>query len=203
MPGSFTTPTISATIAEGGSLTVKITPSSALGAATTVRWVIVPKGKTPISSSDFSSLTGNASANMLTGGAGDDTLNGGAGADVLIGGAGNDIFVLETNGSNRATDVVTDFAATDKIQIDLTPTHLAVVNSLGSDAVKFEMAKNLAALKIANNSNYATCNTSNDATINDTVITHDNGTANTADDVVVMVLEDWTADLTFSQLDLV
>ena len=35
MPGSFTTPTISATIAEGGSLTVTITPSSALGAATT------------------------------------------------------------------------------------------------------------------------------------------------------------------------
>ena len=58
MPGSFTTPTISATIAEGGSLTVTITPSSALGAATTVRWVIVPKGKTPISSSDFSALTG-------------------------------------------------------------------------------------------------------------------------------------------------
>ncbi|MEK9912057.1 MAG: hypothetical protein VW707_09590, partial [Candidatus Puniceispirillum sp.] len=61
MPGSFTTPTISATIAEGGSLTVTITPSSALGAATTVRWVIVPKGKTPISSSDFSSLTGTLS----------------------------------------------------------------------------------------------------------------------------------------------
>jgi len=104
MPGSFTTPTISATIAEGGSLTVTITPSSALGAATTVRWMIVLKGKTPISSSDFSSLTGNASANMLTGCAGDDTLNGGAGADVLIDGAGNDIFVLETNGSNRATN---------------------------------------------------------------------------------------------------
>ncbi len=61
MPGSFTTPTISATIAEGGSLTVTITPSSALGAATTVRWVIVPKGKTPISSNDFSSLTGTLS----------------------------------------------------------------------------------------------------------------------------------------------
>lgn len=148
-------------------------------------------------------LIGSAFGDTLTGNASANKLNGGAGADVLIGGAGNDIFVLETNGSNRATDVVTDFAATDKIQIDLTPTHLALVNSLGNDAVKFEMAKNLAALKIANKSNYATGNTSNDATINDTVITHDNGTANTADDVVVMVLEDWTADLTFSQLDLV
>ena len=148
-------------------------------------------------------LIGSAFGDTLTGNASANKLNGGAGADVLIGGAGNDIFVLETNGSNRATDVVTDFAATDKIQIDLTPTHLALVNSLGNDAVKFEMAKNLAALKIANNSNYATGNASNDATINDTVITHDNGTANTADDVVVMVLEDWTADLTFSQLDLV
>ena len=61
MPGSFNTITISATVAEGGNLTVTITPSSALSAATTVRWVIVPKGKLPISSSDFSSLTGTLS----------------------------------------------------------------------------------------------------------------------------------------------
>ena len=38
MPGSFNTITISATVAEGGNLTVTITPSSALSAATTVRW---------------------------------------------------------------------------------------------------------------------------------------------------------------------
>ncbi|MGB0342197.1 MAG: hypothetical protein ACPGGG_02070 [Parvibaculales bacterium] len=61
MPGSFNDITLSATVAEGGNLTVTITPSSALSAATTVRWVIVPKGKLPISSSDFTSLTGTLS----------------------------------------------------------------------------------------------------------------------------------------------
>ncbi len=96
MPGSFTTPTISATIAEGGSLTVTITPSSALGAATTVRWVIVPKGKTPISSSDFSSLTGTLSIDDMAAltSACDlvvcvDTMNG-----HLAGGLGVDCFVV-------------------------------------------------------------------------------------------------------------
>jgi hypothetical protein len=96
MPGSFTTPTISATVAEGGSLTVTITPSSALGAATTVRWVIVPKGKTPISSSDFSSLTGTLSIDDMAAltSACDlvvcvDTMNG-----HLAGGLGVDCFVV-------------------------------------------------------------------------------------------------------------
>jgi hypothetical protein len=44
---------------------------------------------------------------------------------------------------------------------------------------------------------------SNDATVNDTVIWFTHGTSATTDDEIVMVLEDWTADLTFSQLDLV
>jgi hypothetical protein len=106
MPGSFTTPTISATVAEGGSLTVTITPSSALGAATTVRWVIVPKGKTPISSSDFSSLTGTLSftsgsntAQTLTLTPTNDTVITHLGADHAVGGSGANadtvIMVLE------------------------------------------------------------------------------------------------------------
>ena len=61
MPGSFTTPTISATIAEGGILTVTFTLISAWRGNHWRRWKIVPKGKTPISSSDFSSLTGTQS----------------------------------------------------------------------------------------------------------------------------------------------
>ncbi len=45
-------------VTEGGSFTVTITPKSALSSDVTVRWVIVPKGKLPISGSDFSTLTG-------------------------------------------------------------------------------------------------------------------------------------------------
>lgn len=52
-------------------------------------------------------------------------------------------------------------------------------------------------------SHYATGNAGNDASTPDTVITFTNGTPQTGDDEVVMVLEDWTADLTYTQFDLV
>ena len=194
MPGSFNNITLSATVAEGGNLTVTITPSSALSAATTVRWVIVPKGKLPISSSDFTSLTGNDSANVLTGG---------GGADTIAGGAGNDIFVLELATGKRATDVVTDFATGDKIQVDVTPTQLTAINLLPNDPAKVALLESYLFFETSNDSNYATGNASNDASVNDTVITFNNGNQDTSDDVVVMVLEDWTADLTFTQFDLV
>jgi hypothetical protein len=161
MPGSFTTPTISATIAEGGSLTVTITPSSALGAATTVRWVIVPKGKTPISSSDFSSLTG---------------------------GAGNDVFVLKTGGK----DAVTDFASGDKIRVDTSAGNETTLTAL----------RDAANLRWTNNTNEATDGT-NDALINDTVIYDTKGTASTSDDVVIMVLEDFSTALSITNFDIV
>ncbi len=65
-------------------------------------------------------LTGNAAANTLNGGTGNDTLIGGLGTDTLTGGLGNDIFKFNStadSGVGINHDVITDFAAGDKINL--------------------------------------------------------------------------------------
>ena len=46
------------TLAEGGSYSFTLTPKGQLSAAMDIRWVIVPKGKIPITNNDFSALEG-------------------------------------------------------------------------------------------------------------------------------------------------
>jgi Ca2+-binding RTX toxin-like protein len=81
--------------------------------------------------SDFGdTLTGNGGANLLAGGNGNDTLSGGGGDDTLVGGfgtdqltggAGSDTFqyflLFESSGSLLFSDLITDFAAGDKIDL--------------------------------------------------------------------------------------
>ena len=62
--------------------------------------------------------------------------------------------------------------------------------------------QNAAEIRWTNNTNHATGST-NDAAVNDTVIYDTKGTASTADDVVVMVLEDYTTTLSMTQFDVV
>jgi Ca2+-binding RTX toxin-like protein len=68
-------------------------------------------------------LTGNALANTLSGGAGADVLVGGLGQDVLEGGAGNDVFrltkIVESGLGAGKRDVISDFAAGDKIDLSM------------------------------------------------------------------------------------
>ena len=66
-------------------------------------------------------INGGAGADYLYGGAGTDTLDGGAGQDNLIGGAGNDLFVFSalSDTTVAAPDLVTDFAAGDKLDLHL------------------------------------------------------------------------------------
>ena len=49
------------TVAEGGSYSFTLTPKGPLSAAMDIRWVIVPKGKIPITKNDFSALEGTES----------------------------------------------------------------------------------------------------------------------------------------------
>ena len=46
------------TLAEGGSYSFTLTPKGSLSAAMDIRWVIVPKGKVPITTNDFSAFEG-------------------------------------------------------------------------------------------------------------------------------------------------
>jgi methionine-rich copper-binding protein CopC len=76
-------------------------------------------------------LQGDALNNDLRGFAGNDTLIGGAGQDRLAGGAGNDKFVysaVSDSGVTSATwDVITDFAAGDKIDLSALDANTALV----------------------------------------------------------------------------
>ena len=155
---------------------------------------------------DDDRLLGGLHDDLLDGGVGDDTLSGGGNNDRLIGGAGNDIlagnsgddvFVLNVSGTSNDLDTVTDFSNStgnnDKIQVDTTN---------GNES-------SLAALKTAANIYWEiahftdTPKTSNDSGIMDTIIYSTNGTADTSDDFALMVLEEYTTALAFTDFEIV
>ena len=124
-------------------------------------------------------------AYTLTGGDGADLLIGGAGADTFTGGEGKDWFTLyqgvRATGVN-SLDVVTDFTkGEDKIHID----------DLGG--ASSTLAELLASTSLRTASEHRITSTTNDASILDTVIYATKGTADTADDVALMVIEDVSA----------
>ena len=142
-------------------------------------------------------LYGGAGDDYLNGGRGDDELDGGAGNDWLYGFFGNDIFVLNLDGTSNDLDEVEDFnrwsGYNDKIQVD---TDRGSVTSLAA-------LKAAANIYWTNNSNFSSSSYTNNASINDTVIYTTNGTATTSDDFALMVLEDYTTALTFTDFDIV
>lgn len=156
-------------------------------------------------------LSGGAGNDVLTGGAGDDRLwgddgndllNGGAGHDYLGGGKGNDFFVLGTADEGR--DTVRDFShgtASGYASYDGT-------TDGGNDQTRVDTANGnettLAALKANAQIRWTQdSNTSGDHSKNDTIIYATKGTADTSDDVVIMVLEDFTEELTMAMFDVV
>ena len=58
MTTQFDISALGLTVTEGGVYSFTLTPKVALGSDTVIRWEIVPKGELPISSSDFSALSG-------------------------------------------------------------------------------------------------------------------------------------------------
>ena len=135
-----------------------------------------------ISSGGNDRLAGGDGDDILDGGSGADLLIGGAGADTLTGGEGEDRFTLY-QGVRAAgvdqLDVVTDFTkGEDKIHID----------DLGG--ASSTLAELLASTSLRTASEHRITSTTNDASILDTVIYATKGTADTADDVALMVIED-------------
>jgi Ca2+-binding RTX toxin-like protein len=65
-----------------------------------------------------STITGTANADVILGGTGADTLTGGDGVDTITGGSGNDTFTVGMGLGDL--DVITDFAAGDKLALDIT-----------------------------------------------------------------------------------
>ena len=142
-------------------------------------------------------LTGRGNADSLYGGAGDDTLNGGRGDDVLSGGMGldvlegrrgNDVFVLNAAGGENDGDVVIDFRDSDSDTIRIDVADPSAITSLAD-------LESLANLRVVEGHirlpNFPS--DSDQASQNNTAIYHNNDTArNTSDDILLMVLEDFT-----------
>ena len=117
-----------------------------------------------------------------------------AGLDLLVGGAGSDKFVIDFANLEEA-DIVTDFGyGKDKIRMNVDDDILAAVKGASGNDAKLELLRNELGLDWSSDNYVDTGTKSNDAEKADTVITL-NG-----DDV--LVLEDYTDDLDFTQFDI-
>ena len=134
-------------------------------------------------------IYGGAGIDTIYGGAGIDTIYGGAGIDTMTGGGGSDTFELEITHSDK--DIVTDFAKGDTIGVGTTA---------GTESTLVAL-KAAADIDWVNTANHDTGTTTNDASIYDTVISDTKGTTDTADDVVIMVLEDYTTPLVIGDFE--
>ena len=129
-------------------------------------------------------LNGGGGYDRLIGGAGNDVLDGFSRRDTMTGGAGDDIFLLWLTPAWRADDRVTDFAKGDKIRIELDskPTTLAEL-------------KQSAKLDFSNDGTHTSL----------TFLGADNapGGIGSNADMVVMVLENYTDTLVFTDFDII
>ena len=150
--------------------------------------------------SDYSDIiTGDANVNDLDGLAGDDILNGGAGNDILWGDFGDDIFVL--GNKTQGEDHVIDFSSRTDVSYQLGHDKIRIVTDTGSETTLNALYA-AANIRVDNTQNYSgdfDTYDNNSSSINDTQIYHTNGTANdTSDDILLMVLEDFTDPLTIN-----
>ncbi|MDD9798425.1 MAG: hypothetical protein OXT03_04895, partial [Alphaproteobacteria bacterium] len=163
-------------------------------------------------------LYGGDGNDNLSGGWGDDYLYGGTGRDILEGSWGNDIFVLGIiNTQTSNLDIVIDFESSDEISdrdipVDLrahisNKDKIEVATASGKETT-LEALKSAANIRWTQNSDYSsiagiTPASTNDQNIDDTIIYSTRGTADTADDIVLTVLEDYNTTLTIANFDII
>ena len=146
-------------------------------------------------------LHGSGDNDTLYGGAGDDTLDGGAGLDTHYGGEGDDEFALDIHGllqghitDDSHADTLKDFGnGNDKIHIHVPA---SVVPSLDVTISSLEQLYSIFNLRVEKGHIAVDGLAGN---IDDTAIEN---TAIYSGDVLLMVLEDFTADLTLNMFDL-
>ena len=124
--------------------------------------------------------------------------------DTRTGGAGNDIFVVSADDSTdlAGADLVTDFASGEKVQISLSRDDINTIKGEANAADKLDKLLEPANLEVTNNADAGHSTTYKPD--NDTVLT--NKGADKAlggdDDTVLMILEDYSTDLTFDDFAL-
>ena len=136
---------------------------------------------------------------VIRGEAGNDWIQSGFGNDIMIGGEGSDRFYAEKP-PFTGTDFVLDFNPDegDRIGIDVSD----IFRASSIQALQTETD-----LRWTNDSDAGRKNSSqiaekNDKAVNDTIIYSTQGTADLSDDIMVMVIEDFTTELNFTMLHL-
>ena len=160
-------------------------------------------------------LSGSYNDDILNGGGGndsifswggDDIFIGGAGIDSLSGGGGADIYVLNLDATSSADgDVVITFGSNDKIRVEEFDDEMPESVESFLDALNLRVEKGHIrppvdlrsvfhdSATIENTAIYKVVGVADDAT---------NRPSDDADDVFLMLLEDFTADLTLDMFDL-
>ena len=194
--GKFLRVVVTYTDGEGSGKTLPSDASAAIAAAPVVGTTVDGTAGDDMlnGTPNDDTLNGEAGNDTLNGGAGNDWLDGGAGADTMIGGSGNNDFVLTLADGARAQDIVTDFVRDDQIKIALSSADKALVDAETSNADRLAKLLELAEISIANNADHGRTSSTNSASRDDTVITFTGG----GNSDVVMVLEDYSANLTFA-----
>lgn len=161
-------------------------------------------------------LNGGTGNDTLYGGLGRDILTGGNGRDILSGGAGSDTFIL--NPDLSGLDIVTDFShkkisgraeyngkkrgGNDKLRIDLDEADITAITAKTGRAEKLSALADAAEIRWGLGSYFSQTNATNDNTKQETLIYDTKGTASLRDDVTIMVLEDFTDDLTWAMFEI-
>ena len=141
-------------------------------------------------------LYGGEGFDYLYGGIGDDTVNGGRGSDHMGGGYGADIFVLNT--ADSGIDSVFDFTPSDGDKIRMAEFNGTMPATIEAFLVAANLRVEQNHIKGDEGSEHRNL-LSDDSEIANTAIYK---VVDGADDVLVMVLEDFTEDLTLDMFDL-
>lgn len=151
-------------------------------------------------------LYGGAGKDRLFGVAGDDVLDGGAARDILTGGADDDFFVLDLDGARNEYDIVADWlTGADKIRVDTatgTETDIATLFAnaqIGAATGVSRAALTIRGVKNGNQEDTAIYSLGADGIVGST----GDATLGRGDDVLLMVLVDWSDTLTISHFDIV
>ena len=152
-------------------------------------------------------LGGSIGDDILIGGAGDDALYGWFGRDQLIGGAGDDVFFLDHQiGAGAGADdgdVVEDFGqGNDRLRLNYRGRNSEFTLLASSSIIALQSLFNIRWTH-EHKSLDGIERTQDDADVKNTIIYHTRGTARADDDIVLMILEDYTSELTLDDFELI
>ena len=162
-------------------------------------------------------LYGGAGNDRLAGHGDADTYYGGAGIDYFWTKGGNDLFYLDIANAkvgNINGDIVSHFSrggtnGVDRILIEVSKADKSTIDGLTTNQAKLNKLMELADIRwetahenLNHEGTYAT-SYSDSGRVRNTVIYDTRGTSRTDDDIILMVLEDFTYNLTFDMFHIV